>query len=279
MPKPENIVLIRHGQSETNLLHKNDLAGAPFPEEIRSEILSRPDWQHRLTRTGVRQSLLAGEAIRLLYGDGYYFDARYVSPFIRTRETAGLLFQRQPECNELRWMPNIDLTERSWGLDSQLTYDQRQERYPDHLDLLRRTPWFARYNNGESALDVVARTQHFMQHIEQTSDARNVVAVTHEGPMSALRYLVEGMLPEEWESLTVSGSMAIRNGTLLQYSRVNPNDARDTRPEFSWRRMVYSDKSLDQSPDEGKLIEFEPLRNHLGAELLRQVNDVPCILD
>lgn len=284
MQIPENLIFLRHGQSEANLLHKQEQSGSFDTSSYRDEILLRADWHHRLTKKGIQQSLLAGETIKRLYGGLSYFDHLYVSPYYRTRETAGLVDKINQDENQAvmptaRWELNDQLVDRSWGTDSQLSNKERRERFPESVELLHQTPWFAKYNNGENMLDVTARLTGFIDSLKQTN-SNNVLAVTHEGPMSAARYIIEDMRPEEWERSSRDPEHAIRNATLLHYSRSDPHNKLKSQPYYAWRRMLYTDKLKKDSPDNGNWVKLDRRTRYTGAELLRQVGGIsPIIID
>lgn len=86
MTMPRDLLFIRHGQSEANIVQKTDEHG--IDPEIAQALFDRPDWQHRLSEKGIEQAKMARAVIEREFGGLESFDALYVSPFIRTRETA-----------------------------------------------------------------------------------------------------------------------------------------------------------------------------------------------
>lgn len=58
MGMPLDLVFVRHGESEANVLQKAEKEGreSDFPRELRE----RPDWMHRLTPNGEEQAKVAG---------------------------------------------------------------------------------------------------------------------------------------------------------------------------------------------------------------------------
>ena len=108
MANPLRLVLVRHGQSESNIVQYFQKVGEKF--EFEDKINSRVDWKQRLSPKGREQARLASKNIQKIYGGMSFFDAFYVSPFIRTRETA---VEISGEMN-LRWRIDDRLSERIW---------------------------------------------------------------------------------------------------------------------------------------------------------------------
>jgi broad specificity phosphatase PhoE len=57
MAMPNDFVLVRHGQSEANIVHTADKSGDGHPDIL--VINERPDWQQRLSPLGIEQAKLA----------------------------------------------------------------------------------------------------------------------------------------------------------------------------------------------------------------------------
>lgn len=124
MGMPNNLVLVRHGESEANKAQKLQKQGRV--DLIPPEFWNRHDWQHRLTPQGIDQAIAAGKWITQNIGsiDGY-FDRRYVSPFIRTRETA-LNLLGSTACDFLK---DDRLIERSWGTYGAVSLEERSDLF------------------------------------------------------------------------------------------------------------------------------------------------------
>jgi len=88
MPLPIDLVLVRHGESESNLANKRDRAGD-------SSLINTPGHRERhssefrLTDLGKQQAKAAGDWLKINI-DGQ-FDYCLTSPFIRAIETAGYM--------------------------------------------------------------------------------------------------------------------------------------------------------------------------------------------
>lgn len=89
MTMPREIVFVRHGQSEANVAQKE--VGPTMSQETINKVFRRPDWKQRLTDTGIEQAKVARDVINRKLGGLASFHALYVSPFVRTRETAAYM--------------------------------------------------------------------------------------------------------------------------------------------------------------------------------------------
>lgn len=82
----------------------------------------------RLSVQGEEQARIAGEWITANICAIDDFGALYVSPFLRTNETA---LHLGVELNELSWIQNKDIVERNWGLFGTIPKDE----LPPHFEL------------------------------------------------------------------------------------------------------------------------------------------------
>jgi len=264
MAMPNDLIFIRHGQSEANIVQKSDEHGVDM--EVTKQLFGRPDWQHRLTGQGVLQAKAAGEWLRQNVAPLEAFDALYVSPFLRTRETAAYVGGDEAK----GWTIDDRLVERSWGVYGSVPRAEQRAQFPMTAEAKLRNPWYIRLDGGESMPDVYGRFRDFQETLHREYPGRRVIAVTHGDFMNAARYGIERLTPEEWERLDSNKEYTIRNCTILQYTRVNPEDQTDVRPKLHWRRYTYTD-TPELSPDGGRWVELPSRRRYSGAELLAQV--------
>lgn len=125
MTMPMRRVLVRHGQSEANVVQKELIAD--LDPEVIAEIYSRPDWMQRLSPLGVEQAKNAGDWIRREIGALASFDVIYASPFLRTFETA--CYAAGDEAVELT--PEDRIIERDWGLYGKVSKTDQELFYPN----------------------------------------------------------------------------------------------------------------------------------------------------
>jgi broad specificity phosphatase PhoE len=87
--RPASITLVRHGQSESNLLERHSVHDVPL------ELRGTPNHKVRLTPLGHEQARATGVALAARFPDG--FDHVYVSPYKRTLQTADELLAGFPD--------------------------------------------------------------------------------------------------------------------------------------------------------------------------------------
>lgn len=273
MTMPLEVVFVRHGQSEANVVHKIDKEGGEHNPHLE-DVNIRPDWQQRLSPLGVQQAQNAGRWIKEHLGGVESFDARYVSPFLRTRETAAHL----GGLDLGEWTIDDRVAERSWGVYGSVARAEQRSQFPLTAKMQEATPWYVRFDGGESMPDVYGRFRDFQGTLHREQADARVIVVSHGDFMNVVRYGMERLRPEQWEAMDRDPRYTIRNCSILQYTRVNPNDPGDVRDKIQWRRMIYPD-AVHESPDNGEWVELPKRQRFTGAELLEQVAIAPPILE
>ena len=272
MTMPRDLIFARHGQSEANIVQKRDDHGVE--QSIATSIFARPDWQQRLTNQGVEQAQAARAWIERNLGGLETFDALYVSPFYRTRETAAHM--GGPDVDG--WTIDDRIVERSWGVYGKVPRAEQRAQFPLTAAEKAANPWYIRLDGGESMPDVYGRFRDFQGTLHREQVDRRVFVVSHGDFINAARYGIERMTPEEWEELDGNADYTIRNCTLLHYTRVNPDDPTDIRAKLHWRRYIYPD-APELSPDGGQWVELPERRRYSGAELLAQAERSTRLLE
>jgi broad specificity phosphatase PhoE len=160
--KPALIVLVRHGESEANV--------------DPAKYCSVGDVHVRLTQKGREQAIAAAETLAELVGDRSVFS--YVSPYKRTKETAGLLLDRLPKGQVVAVREDPRLREREFAGSF-----QRSDAAIDRSEENRFGKFFWRAPGGESPADVYDRVTAFLDTLwrdfrahPELSDAVVVVA-------------------------------------------------------------------------------------------------------
>lgn len=269
MGMPLDLVFVRHGQSEANILQQAEKDGREL--DLPLELRDRPDWMQRLTPHGVEQAQAAGAWILENIGDiGETFEARYYSSFIRARETAAHLGGAA-----LTWRKHSMLHERDWGHFGTTPRSEQAEKFPRTAKLKHEAPLYARLDGGEALADgVTLRVRDFRDTAKRKWDGKKLIAVTHGDTIGVVRYVFEDMLPEQWQTVDKDKSQRIGNCAILWYTRTNPNDQNDVRPYIGWRRMIQPD-DIGNSPFGGEWQALPDDRFMTGEELLASVNKVP----
>ena len=149
MGMPLDLVFVRHGESEANVLQQAEKEG--WVLDLPSELRNRPDWMQRLTPRGVEQARAAGAWILANIGEvGETFEARYYSSFIRARETAAYIGGPT-----VTWRKHSMLHERDWGHFGVTPRSEQADRFPRTAQLRREAPLYARLDGGEALADSV----------------------------------------------------------------------------------------------------------------------------
>ena len=158
------IVLIRHGESEGNVIH---------------QINDDPSRIVNLTERGRAQAEAASKTLL-----GMQFTHAYASEFPRAQQTAAILLRER--ALELR----IDarLNERSSGMDGQ------------HADvfnaMVSADPLHTKPPHGESFLEQMQRLRNFLDEVAAVHPDGNLIAVSHENPIVAVLAMLSGR-PEQ----------------------------------------------------------------------------------
>ncbi|HRC28251.1 MAG TPA: histidine phosphatase family protein [Candidatus Saccharimonas sp.] len=270
MTMPKRLVQIRHGQSEANVVQKNIIELDP---EVVREIYARPDWMQRLSPLGIEQAKAAGNWIRREIGMLAGFDVIYVSPFLRTFETA--CYAAGEEVVQLT--PEDRIIERDWGLYGQLSRDDQQRLYPDTYRYKKLSPLYARLDGGESIMDAYGRKRDMDGTLHREYPEGRVLMFTHGDTLSTDRYVAERMLPEEYIAMVRDPKFDFRNGSALDRTRTNPRDPEDIREKQYWMRIVHP-TCPDLSPYGGEWIEVKGKRTYTVQEGLGRVARTPTLL-
>jgi broad specificity phosphatase PhoE len=162
--KPENIFLVRHGQSQGNV-----------DRAIYKDV---PDYALQLTKLGHEQAKKAGETLRgIVYDSGVQF---YVSPFWRTRQTYAGIRKSFEYNSRYKYYEDPRLREQEWGQ----RFEDRSG-YRDNEEIVRDSygHFYYRFAGGESCADVFDRVSDFMGTMNRDFQKKyfppNVIVVTH----------------------------------------------------------------------------------------------------
>ncbi len=271
MGMPNDLVFVRHGQSEANIIQKADKRGDSH--EMQTAILDRPDWKQRLSPLGIEQAKMAKVWIDEHIGGANSFDSRYYSPYLRTTETAG--YVGGVECGE--WVHEDRVVERSWGKYGALSSDEREKMFALTAKMYRQSPWYVKLDGGESRYEVSSRFRDFLGTLHREADGKRVLIVTHGDLIGIARYNIERMLPEQFEEIDNDKTQSIKNCAIVHYSRVNPVDPNDVRPKLNWRRMI-NPTDLASSPFNGEWVELLSRPKYTGEDLLKRAELAPHLL-
>ncbi len=176
------IILVRHGQTEWNLLQKYQ-GQTDIP----------------LTDLGRKQAQAAGEYL----SNTEKIEALYCSDLSRTRETAKIIGKNidlQPECDSR-------LRELSFGLWEGLTFTEVYEKYPEEFNNWYKDTHKIKVPEGESFAQLVERVMKSVKEIME-KHTKTVVIVTHGGVIKGILAQSEAQ-SDVWQTGVEPGSITI----------------------------------------------------------------------
>lgn len=230
---PRRLVFVRHGESEANLIHKAERDGEMH--NAHDEVYARHDWEQRLSAKGVEQAKAAGKWITQNILPIQHFDRRYVSTFQRAVETALYMC---PDV-DVDWHVDDRFREREWGEFGATPYEERKRLFPWTQRAYETNSFYAQLNGGESLSQVQMRVRDTFGTYHRDVPDGSVLVVAHGELITMNRYLIERMLPEEIVAVDNDKTQDMKNCTIIEYTRENPEDNSDVRPHLSWMRMIY----------------------------------------
>jgi broad specificity phosphatase PhoE len=229
MVMPRNLFLVRHGQSEANVMQRASKAGDP--SLYTEETTTVPDRSWRLTELGVQQAKVAGEWIA---GLGIGFDRALVSTYTRARETAAHL------ALDVRWEENRVIRERSWGEIGSMSKQDFARKYSQNAAYRDNDPLYWAPPAGESIANVAEnRVRNILSTLHRENARDNVLMVTHGEFMWATRLVLERWSDEEFLDRDADREQMIHNCTVLQYSSTDPDSRNNVRDKLSWVRRCW----------------------------------------
>ncbi len=228
MSMPLDLYVIRHGESEANVIVQ---AGEQGDNSLYTQDnVTVPDRSWRLTATGRKQADCIG---RWLVSQQQLFDRYMVSPYVRTRETAATM-----ALPKAKWEENRVLRERSWGEINTITKDEFKNNYARNWNFKNTDPLYWRPPAGESIADVAEdRVHNILTSLSRKSDSESVVMVTHGDFMLALMLTIEDLADEEFLHRADSDDWKITNCTCLHYTRRDPETGR-TSKRVRWEQTA-----------------------------------------
>ncbi len=262
MPMPDHLFLMRHGESEANVLLEQ-IAADPQNVERKDDY---HDSRIRLTEKGIAQAKAAGAWLR---ENGFdTFDRYQVSPYARTRETAGYLGLGGS------WRIDDRIREQNWGEYNLIGMDDIERDSKRSRTLYSQSYWYWHPRGGESlSSEVRARFTRVLDGLHRDPSSKKVLLVTHGAFMQMVRFEMERMTPEVWEDTWKQWS--IDNCQILHYSRIDPETG-EQAPSIRWMRSINpSDPSRSWNGGAWQKIEHQ---TYTDAQLLSMADNLPRML-
>lgn len=257
---PIDIVIVRHGESEANMMismkQRGDMSGQKAMDAV-----NRHDSNMRLTDLGRSQARMVGKWVNENVG---LFDKFYVSEYVRTKETAA-----EMGLTNASWMPDMMIRERDQGVqDGQ--GDVKMGLSEDETHRAEKSPMYWQPVGGESMSDLCIRVRHFLNRLQHNASGMRTVIVCHYRTIHAFRFLLECIPQGDAPSLL---SEKMPNCCIWWYSR------RDSDGRV--RAHITSCKRIEVRPDGTVDIVNIPVtaKSFSNAELLKEVQQIPQVLN
>ena len=267
MAMPADLWLVRHGQSEANIIIHAAMNGdTSYYEGGRMEAA---DSVWRLTSKGVRQAKTIGEFINVVQPS---FDRYIVSPYVRTLETAANM-----KLNGALWEKDRTVRERSWGEINAVPQDSIRDRYELNLLFKQIDPLYWRPSSGESIAELAEiRVHNMLTRLKEKSTSNDsVIVVSHGEFMSACRLVIEEIDDDRYLEMLRNKKYEVQNCQAMHYTRRDPNTGR-LAERFGWlqlhRIVENEDGSMSVRTHSWKEFGRETYTND---ELEEYVNNVP----
>lgn len=211
MSMPKRLVLVRHGQSEANVVQKSrKVAGFKEPELHRTT----PDREIRLTDLGREQTVKTAEFLKKEYPLGV--DSYYSSDHIRARETAALV------CMKALW-PEVKISiehhfgERHWG-----NYNHEDDNKKDAIRLARdRDPLNSIMPNGETLGEARGRTRILLEKCARQHSGEVVIVFTHGEYIECVWSEIDHMRTEQQRSFFAGPGGDMKNCQIVEFESEN----------------------------------------------------------
>ena len=162
------LLLIRHGQSETNLTQS-------FAGHLDIS----------LTALGLQQAQRTAEFIIHTYD----VDAVYHSDLKRTVQTGTPV----AEMAKVPFLPDRNLREINAGLWTGLTYFAIEEKFPEEYGVWLTDIGNSRPTEGESVAQLARRIEQTLRRIAEENPGKTVVIATHATPIRAMQCILSGL--------------------------------------------------------------------------------------
>lgn len=257
MGMPKNLFLVRHGESEGNVINKK------FKETGDTSLFSKNflelhESQYNLTEKGIIQATLAGQWLR---DNGLTsFDRMLVSNNNRALQTAAHL-----QLEKAAWMIDFNLRERENGLFNVLSPTQRYANCVDQEKFHDSQPFLFRPPQGESVADVAQRIKIILNTLARECDNQDVIIVCHGHVIRTFRIILEHMsLSQSNEYLNTEEAWGrVPNCAIVHYTREKDGGVTES---FNKSRIIRPAGGGDQIDD------FSPIirKKYSNEELLEE---------
>lgn len=201
MQYPKEIILVRHGESEANILSSE--------ERTRLDSSTK---DYSLTPKGREQAETTGRYLRKKFG---HFDAYYTSFCRRTKETMEIMF---PEAKIVEDARVAEAQRGIWHAMSDLEIDsnfphERKRRDKEGL-------YYYRPFGGENWPDLEIRIHNFIESLFRLHRGQRILLCVHGHWHIAFERIIQNLSTEETirryrEDVAPNGSITVYKGTII----------------------------------------------------------------
>jgi 2,3-bisphosphoglycerate-dependent phosphoglycerate mutase len=209
MPVVSELILIRHGQSASNVAFPRADA-----EGLLDSGLSGRDTDVELTGLGAEQARAVGHWLAALPPD-LRPEVVITSPYLRARETwriaaeaSGLDFPAPATDDRLvdRLLGDLEMMTRA-AIEKQ--FPDEEQRRADAGDYRYRPP------RGEAFADIEVRLKSFLDDLNADHAGERVVVVAHDAVVLMMRAVIEGLSWDEVAEVQAAGG--VRNASVTRF--------------------------------------------------------------
>ncbi|MCE9586640.1 histidine phosphatase family protein [Candidatus Uhrbacteria bacterium] len=178
---PELLVLVRHAESEGNVLSSDERGG-----------LATPSHRYGLTERGRKQAAITGAYLRETYPEGFHL--YYNSHYLRVQETMRIMCPNP----KIEIYEDPRLAEGNRGIWSDMTEADIRKYYPAEFDRKQKQGFYDyRPIGGENWPDVELRIHSFIGTLSRDAEGKKVLVAVHGFWFFLFRRLVERFSVQE----------------------------------------------------------------------------------
>lgn len=236
---PIDLIVIRHGESEGNVVNRASRKGdtSLFTPEFRN----RHSREFRLTNNGIKQAQIAGDWLKQHVD--FPIDRFLVSDYIRAKETAYEL-----NIEGATWSVEYQLRERDMALMDNLSSEEKERLYAVEAKQHQLDPFLSiPAGGGESVAALCLRLKaDTIAHLARDYSSMRVAMVCHGHVMRALQLELLQLGHDDF--LRLDGSKdpkdKIRNCQIMWYTRRDPRNGRVQGSHlYAWRSLSPEDQA------------------------------------
>ena len=203
MAWPKQLIMVRHAESEGNLLSADDRAG-----------LEVSTIKYNLTPKGIEQAKITGKYLHDIYKT---FDVYYTSYYERSRQTMKIMYPGVKIYEDAR------LAEANRGIWHTMTKDQIAQKYPEEIIAKDRDGLYHhRPLGGESWADIELRIHSFLGTLSRDCGGKKVLMVVHGHWLMLFQRLITHFSTEEAIQRYL-GKKIFANASITGYAGLEAN--------------------------------------------------------